>query len=423
MIYVLGVIWPFAALVLSIRNFNYRDFCIGVLSVAVMFGLCIQVYATKTFDADITRNLAIAASYQYKSWAEIFMERDYFIGISGKLLCYINDDLRFLAVCYTLTKAILFLRCVGVVINHNSLLYKKIGLLSILALIFVFSFYDINSTRFVIAMAFFVWCSLEILVNQKKIFYVLILISPFIHYGFWIFAPIPFIYILLKNRTRLVWILFALSFVYSTAGTSVWINDIVEDNMNEEIAKSVEGYASERGLEGMAERYTESARRGNTNRAISRLMVDIRNYGVMICTALFSVYAFRRKNKNTTINGLIQKKSKNTTINQIIQKKNKNTTINQLMNYLLIVYSLANIANSNSQGIRFYLVAAVVVIFLLVYIKNNNEVFFVKFYKANKQLINIAYILVVLTGAIYLFIARDSFNLIGVMFGNYFFHP
>ena len=39
-----------------------------------------------------------------------------------------------------------------------------------------------------------------------------------------------------------------------------------------------------------------------------------------------------------------QKKSKNTTINQIIQKKNKNTTINQLMNYLLIVYSLANIA-------------------------------------------------------------------------------
>ena len=396
MIYLLAFIWPFSALVWSIRDFNYRNFRIGVLAVAAMFGLCIQIYATQTFQADITRNLAYAAAYKGVPWASIFLERDYFIGVSGNLRCYISDNLRFLAVCYTLIKAGLFLRCVRIVVDNISASTKRIGLLSILAMIFVVAFYDINSLRFSIASVFFLWCSLEIIINRNKWFYVWVLVTPFIHFGFWILAPAPILYLLLKNRTVLVWILFVLSIIFSTATTSVWINGFVEENMTEEISESVSGYASEEGLEGMAERYAEGARTGNLNRAISRTMVDVRNYGVMVGVVLFSIYGFR--------------------------KRKDNDKLNQLMNFLLIAYALANIANSNSQGIRFYLVVAEIAVFLLVYLMCLDNAFFVEFYEKNRFFIKVSLYLVIITGALFLIIGRNANNLFGILFGNYILH-
>lgn len=396
MIYLLAIVWPFAAFLWSIRDFNYRNFRIGVLAIAVMFGLCIQIVATQTFQADITRNLEHAAAYKNIPWIGIFLEKDFFIGVSGKLLCYISDNLRFLAVCYTLIKTLLFLQCVRVVVANISVPENRIGLLSLLAMIFVVTFYDVNSLRFAIASVYFVWCSLEILVNRKKWFYVWILAAPFIHYGFWVMAPLPVLYLLLKNRTVLVWSFFVLSILFSTATTSILINDFVEENMTEEISESVGGYASEEGLEAMSERYAEGGRTGNLNRAISRTMVDVRNYGVMICVVLFSIYGFR--------------------------KRKDNEKLNQLMNFLLIAYSLANIANSNSQGSRFYLLTAEIAVFLLVYLIYKNDMFYVEFYKRYKTFIKIMFYLVIITALLYLFIGRDAMNLKGIVFGNYFLH-
>lgn len=396
MIYALAILWPFAAFVLSFRDFKYRDFSIAVLAVAAMFGLCVQVIATQTMQADITRNLVSATFYQDVPWSFIFTERDYFIGISGKLLCLISDDLRFLAVSYTLIKALLFLRCVKIVVDNMSDSSKRIAVLPLLAMVFVVGFYDVNSLRFTIASVFFLWCSLEILINNNRWFYAFILLCPFIHYGFWIMAPVPLLFILLKNRTRLVWVVFVLSFVYSTTAASIWIDGFVEEYGTEVLSENVGAYASEENLERMAERYEEGAKSGNLNRAISRTAVDVRNYGVMTCVVLFSIYGFRKR------------------------KENRN--VNQMMNYLLIVYSCANIANSNSQGLRFYLVAAMVVVFMLVFIMYRDDGYYLDFYKKNKPWVNVAFVLVSLSGALYLFIGRDMMNLLGVIFGNFFFH-
>lgn len=395
MILFFAIFWPFVSLVLAVRDFNFRDFSVAIISVAVMFGLCMQVMPTLTFQDDITRNLANAASYKNISWSSIFSERDYFIGITGKLLGQISDDLRFLAVCYVLIKSVLFLCCMRIVVANTSEQDKRIALLPLLAMIFVVSFYDINSLRFTFASVYFLLCSLQILINRNKWFYALILLSPLIHYGFWIMAPVPFLYFCFKNKTLIVWLVFVLSIVYSTASTSIWISETVEEIGTDVLSQNVSGYASETNLELMAEKYSEGARLGNTNRAISRLMVDIRNYGVMICVVLLSFLCYR--------------------------KRKDCRMANQVMNFLLIVYSCANIANSNSQGIRFYLVAAMVVVFMLVYMiyqKDN----FSSFYTNNKFFIITAFCIVVLAGALYLFIGRYSMNVLGVMFGNYLIH-
>ena len=146
----------------------------------------------------------------------------------------------------------------------------------------------------------------------------------------------------------------------------------------------------------MAERYAEGARTGNLNRAISRTMVDVRNYGVMVGVVLFSIYGFR--------------------------KRKDNDKLNQLMNLLLIAYALANIANSNSQGFRFYLVVAEIAVFLLVYLMCLDNAFFVEFYEKNRFFIKVSLYLVIITGALFLIIGRNANNLFGILFGNYILH-
>ena len=393
--FLLALIWPFGAFVLSLVNYNHRDFRIGVYAIAIMFGMCAQIYATGTFDADITRNLAHAAEYKELPWLFVFLEKDYFIGISGKLLCYISDDLRFLSVCYVIIKTVLFLKCVGIVVDNIAPTNKKIHLLPLMSMIFITSFYEVNSLRFTIASIYFVWCSLEILINHKKRFYVFVLISPLIHYGFWILIPLFLLYMVLKNKTKIVWLIFVMSFMLSMASTSLFINDFANDNMSESVSKGVSGYASEDNLERMDDKYSEGERSGNLNRLISRSIVDIRNYGVMICVVLLSFYCYRKKNHKERA---------------------------QQMNYLLLLYSLANIANSNSQGARFYMVSAELVVFLLVIMMYSDEDMDILFYKENKKWFNVVFYLTTGIGALYLFIGRSALNLLGVMFGNYLIH-
>ena len=365
-------------------------------ALAVMVACAMQIYSTNSFSADITRNLPNAASYHNMPWKYIFLERDWFIGLSGKLLSYISTDLRFYTIVYMLIKVFLELKCLKIIADNISIPMEKVSILVILTLLFTATFFNINSLRFSIATSFFIWCMLEVLVNQKKYFIFISLLSPFVHYGFWILVPVIPLYFILKNRTKIVYVIFILSLVYSTAGTSIVINDFVSDNMNENIAESVSGYASEFSLEGMAERYAEGARLGNTNRAIHRGSVDVRNYGIMACVVILSLLHFKSKKENARIT--------------------------ETFNTLLILYSCANIANSNSQGQRFYLVCALIAVFCFAWLKYNRDEYAQEFYTKRQRLFETAYYLGTISGLMGLYMARYAYNWLGVMFGNYLFH-
>ena len=169
---------------------------------------------------------------------------------------------------------------------------------------------------------------------------------------------------------------------------------VLMKSMSESVAKNVEGYASELGLEGMAEIYAEGARMGNLNRAISRSMVDIRNYTVMACVGLLSLLCSRCKNKNKDMV--------------------------RILNFLLLFYAFSNLANSNSQGVRFYATAALLAVcFFIVFIaksKNINELSI-----TYKRLYIIGCFIVCLTTLMHLYIGRDAANLGSVMFNNIIF--
>lgn len=220
------------------------------------------------------------------------------------------------------------------------------------------------------------------------------ILSPFIHFGYFIAVPPLIIYGWLKDRTKVVWMIFAVSFFLTTPTVSLYINSMSQEYMSESVAKNVEGYASERGLEGMAERYAEGARTGNLNRAISRSMVDIRNYAVMACVGLLSLLCYRGKNKNEEMV--------------------------RILNFLLLFYAFSNVANSNSQGQRFYATAALLAVcFFIIFIAKSQNVNAVS--SAHKRLYTIGCFIVCITTLMHLYIGRDAANLSSVMFNNIIF--
>ena len=392
--WIFSLLWPFGTFLASIRKYKYRNFAIASFGIAIMYALCMQVTSTAIFNADITRNLQYAADSQYKTWVDIFLEKDFLTSIIGKLACHVSDDLRFLGVIFEILNTLMFLRCIQIIETKVKSYGLRMSPLWITILVLAFSFWEINSLRFKLATTFYVWCALEYFMNEKSRFKYYSILSPFIHFGYFIVVPPLLIYGWLKDRTIVVWMIFAVSFFLTTPAVSLYINSMTQEYMSESVANSVEGYASERGLEGMAERYAEGARMGNLNRAISRSMVDIRNYTVMACVGLLSLLCSRCKNKNKDMV--------------------------RILNFLLLFYSFSNVANSNSQGVRFYATAALLAVcFFIVFIaksQNENAVSI-----THKRLFIIGCFIVCLTTLMHLYIGRDAANLGSVMFNNIIF--
>lgn len=392
--WIFSLLWPFGTFLASIRKYKYRNFAIASFGIAIMYALCMQVTSTATFDADITRNLQNAADSQYKTWVDIFLEKDFLTSIIGKLACYVSDDLRFLGVIFEILNTLMFLRCIQIIETKVKSYGLRMSPLWITILVLAFSFWEINSLRFKLATTFYVWCALEYFMNEKSRFKYYSILSPFIHFGYFIVVPPLLIYGWLKDRTIVVWMIFAVSFFLTTPAVSLYINSMTQEYMSESVAKNVEGYASERGLEGMAERYAEGARMGNLNRAISRSMVDIRNYTVMACVGLLSLLCYRSKNKNKDMV--------------------------RILNYLLLFYAFSNLANSNSQGVRFYATAALLAVcFFILFIAKSKNVDELSI--TYKRLYIIGCFIVCITTLMHLYIGRDAANLGSVMFNNIIF--
>lgn len=392
--WIYSLLWPFGTFIASIRRYKYSNFVIASLGIAIMYALCMQVTATASFDADITRNLQNAADSQYNSWGDIFLNKDFLISIIGKLACYVSDDLRFLGVIFEILNTLMFLRCIQIIEKKVKSYGLNMTSFWITVLVLAFSFWEINSLRFKLATTFYTWCALEYFLNGNNRFKYYSILSPFIHFGYFITVPLLLIYGWLKDHTKVVWIIFAVSFFLTTPTVSLYINSMSQEYMSESVAQNVEGYASERGLEGMAETYAEGARKGNLNRAISRSMVDIRNYTVMACVGLLSLLCYRGKNKNEEMV--------------------------RILNYLLLFYAFSNVANSNSQGVRFYATAALLAVcFFIIFIAKSQNVKAVS--SAHKRLYTIGCFIVCITTLMHLYIGRDAANLSSVMFNNIIF--
>lgn len=390
------LIYPLAAFVISLKRIKSKDFYIVFFLMSVFLAFLIKLQSDEVFNGDITRYIKRVGMYHSMGWEEIFLDKDYFIPVVTKILSYISLNERFVMVCYYLIFTGFYLSSFRLITRYAEIQNNSRYYFLLLAILIVYPFSQINGLRFAMATVYYVWCALELIINNKKKFYIYILMAPLIHFSYWIFVSIPFLHLLLRKRLNwAIAFLIASSFL-SSSTTAFRINNIADDLFNESTVSTLKGYTSEDGLSMMNERYLDLAKDGNFNRALSRNMLDIRNYGIM---GLLLIMAFHNRKKIITTEKLQSR-----------------------LTYLLTVFSVANLAASASNGDRFYHTSVMIAIFLFYYMlydkeKNINDY---SFLQRNRKLIYLVLILAIINSTFTIIIAKGAFSYINLFSGNLF---
>lgn len=389
-----SILWPFGSFVESIFHYDKRNLYWSVLMMSVMLACSLKLIATADYNSDITRNMQHIVDYANYSIPEILLEKDVFLGLSARFFTLFTKELVVLCCIYYLIYTGLFLCCLNIVSKKMTYGQQPLHVLFALAAVFLVKPYgDFNSLRFAIATFFCIWCCLKILLENNKYFMIWILFTASIHFGFTILLPVPFLHYYLKDKLKIVWLLFVVSFALQGATTSYFMSNFANDHFNEELSLYVSIYASEDGLANMNQIYKDAAAHGNSNRAFSRMMVDVRNYGTMIIACLMSLSIYKKRD----------------------------TFLYKFITFILLMYSMANIGGSASNGIRFLHVCAVMLVFLLFYmiIENlNDNKEYNNICVHNRYLVNIVFGIVIAYAMMGIFIGRDSYQYLNVFFGN-----
>lgn len=393
-----ALVYPLAAFLMSLKHIGKKEFHYVFILLAVLFGLVIKIEADDIFNGDITRYIARVEIYKTMTWDEVFSGSDFVIILITRALLLVSSNERFIMVSYYVIFAIFLSQSYRIVFNKAQISSDFKFYFYVLTVLLIIPLTYLNALRFAIATSFYLWCLLEIIVNEKKVFYGIIFVTPFIHYSYWGFVWLPFLHSLLQNNIKIVWLVFLLSVILNTlTSTAYTINAFSMSVFNEETSGAISDYASAEGLNAMNERYSDLALESNINRAISEVLFNVRNYGVMWLLFLLSVLDYKNIRKNKQLESIIT--------------------------LLLLAFTLTNIFSSASNGNRFFATSIAITIWLFFILMrqvgSKYSVINKEFIQKHRFLINSIFLLVFANGLLALYMDRKGFDYIHVLIGNF----
>ena len=375
MVFVYFIFLAISFFILSDVKSPYFKLCSFIF--AVILGFLIQYEGN---ESDITRYLFVPSVYASISWENIFDERDFFIPVFAKLVSYVSDSPRFFAVIMYVLYILLFNKSVRLVTAN----YYGHSCFYIAALFLAYPFTNFNALRFSFATLFFVWCILKIVIAKKKKFYLIILLTPFIHFSYWIFIPLPYLCLIIKDRLWLALLIFAISFVFITPQVSYFINSFAEQYFTEPTANTVALYASEEGLEYMNDRYATGYSMLSLRGLVFYNLFEIKRYAIMAIVAIICVFNYR------------------------MLKGNRKLSTRFVL--LLLAYSLANVASSVSNGVRFFHTCVFIAVFfffnVLYPVNDEEQSENLMFINSSKKWMTLSFAITIIIGILYIWAGR-----------------
>lgn len=392
MYFVLYLISPLFALLLSFHNIKSKQFYFVFLLMAIYMGLVLNVDS----GGDMSRYLDYPSIWKGKDWSMIFLERDYVFPILSKLFSYITTDRHCFGSFIIVIYAALYLQSFKIVtefvLNQSSIWYY----ISTFAIFLILPYSRVFAMRFALASSLYLWCILEIIVKKNKRFYWIIMLVPLMHYSFLIMVLLPFLHLLLKKRLLLCMILFGASFVLNTPRVAYFINDFAVSYLPQGTSDAVDSYASEEGLEYMNNRDADGARYGNTRRAILGSIQEGKTYVIMFAMVLILIFSYKEIKKDKFLV--------------------------ELFTMMLLFFTMSNIASSASRGDRFLNVGCALTVFVL-YRMSHHEVMELNLKQLvskniNRVILSIIFLTAIIYGIMYNYAMRWDYDYTLLCFGN-----
>jgi hypothetical protein len=325
----LYIIWPFSALFIGIRNF---DFAFGrklLIAVFVFLGYTtlesgdLERYAKHYYEVSEMSFNEIIKLFLNLKVSKLFNDVTAIV-FSPFDNHHIYFSFLFGVYGYLLVNTINFLRM--------RLLRKATPpvLISFIAFAFFYSVLTVFNYAFYTGAIYFLFFLIKIVLHKQKTSYFLILFAPLFHVALAPLLLIPLFYFVFKQRTNLyILVLLVFTFVSQT----VLINNLSTYLVDSDtvLENKYNAYASEVGKERMDLKYSEGLQQGNTN---YRLFRDIRNVSNRFAIPLLLIVLYFNRKKF---------------------KKDENLL--NLFNISIGCLSITQLMLNISQGERFYFIS------------------------------------------------------------------
>jgi hypothetical protein len=290
---ILYLLWPFSAVVIGIKNFDYA------------FGrkLLIAAFVFLGYTASDTGDLErYASSYYEASDNKLSYLLDMFLNLEiGKFFTDFTAIIFSVFENHNVYFAFLFGFFGYFLINTINLLRIRILkksnfpiLIGFIAFALFYSIATVFNYAFYTGGIYFLYFLLQIVLNEEnKKYYILIFLTPLFHIGLSPLLLVPLFYLVFKQRTKMYIVLLIIftvlsqSFLISTIGSKLIGSDNVLEN-------KYNAYASEKGQDRMDTRYSEGYQSGNNNYRLLRNVREVANK-IAIPLLLFVLYMNRKK--------------------------------------------------------------------------------------------------------------------------------
>lgn len=324
--YALFLIWPFSMLYFTIRHFREP---IGRI-------LFILIFSYLGFTTD---SLGDLLEYEFM----FYQNKDLSIIESIAPIIYLNKGDIYIEILsvfvglffeshhffFAFIFAIYAFFFTGIIFEISKLLppqLTKFGLFFFICFALFFSIQRVMSVRFYTGATFYLYMMLNYIVYKKNKFIFLSLLAPFFHFALSLITLVSIIFIFLKDKLFLSFIILVISF-FINQNTVVGFLESQSQGLEETFYDSkVKGYASDEGRTALEDRYLNRYLNFNIKAKLFEDISILLRYLLII--GIFIAYVQKNVFQNHRL-------------------------LRQLFSLLLLLFALANITNNISNGDRF----------------------------------------------------------------------
>lgn len=247
------LIWPFGSLIYAFRNYARNPVLIFSL-VGFFYGMTYNFIS----ESDMTSYLAEFRSIN--SWSlntlinAIYSGQysDYYTIILSFIVSRIFDSEKIYIGIALLVYSIFYFKSIFIIIRSVNVLGSRTLYLLIFASFFYITLFYANSLRFYTAMYVFIYSILQLFINRNFKASLLILLTPFIHFSFYLPTAVYFLFVITKRKRIVAILLFISSFFIGQ-----FLN-YSEYTKNEAGQKKISAYTTESGIYGMEGKFINS---------------------------------------------------------------------------------------------------------------------------------------------------------------------
>lgn len=248
--YVLFFFSPFLAAVYSIRRLNTKSSFLVLFLFGALFGIALTVQSDVVQDdsgwyREVFEYYQFVSEVEYLNGLERFLAgdiKDYFFETIAFYISRFTENYHFLFLAIAVIFSYFSLKSLRFIVREKEFNFS-IASTILLYMFLKISILEINGVRYWTAYWVATYCIFQIFVNKNRVYYLLILTTPFFHGTYWVLIGVLAL-IEITKRFEKPWILlFFVSFFISSFASEILQG--LQQYLPAGLSRSVDSYVSE----------------------------------------------------------------------------------------------------------------------------------------------------------------------------------